>query len=87
MTAKHSASPTSYRAFSHSLGQKERLPPPRLSAGCRFTKEPIAGMRPTGETRRLRAFVWARLPLIWSGNPSQRSFGFINQLSHDVGYR
>jgi hypothetical protein len=48
LAAKHSASPTSYRAFSHSLGHEERFPPTRLNAGCGFRKETIAGMRRNG---------------------------------------
>ena len=43
MTAKHSASPTSYRAFSHSLGHFERFPPPRLSGRFAFCEETFAG--------------------------------------------
>ena len=42
MTAKHSASPTSYRAFSHSLGHEERFPLPRLSDRYGFSKETAA---------------------------------------------
>ena len=34
--------------FPHSLGHEERFPPPRLSAGYRFGKETIAGMRRNG---------------------------------------
>jgi len=30
------------------LGQEERFPPTRLSAGCGFRKETIAGMRRNG---------------------------------------
>ena len=48
MAAKHSASPTSYRAFFHGLGHQERFPPTRLSAGAGFRKETIAGMRRNG---------------------------------------
>jgi hypothetical protein len=34
MTAKHSASPTSYRAFSHSLGHEDPFPPRWLNVRC-----------------------------------------------------
>jgi hypothetical protein len=34
MTAKHSASPTSYRAFSHSLGHEDPFPPCWLNVRC-----------------------------------------------------
>ena len=30
------------------MGHEERFPPPRLSAGCAFRKETIAGMRRDG---------------------------------------
>ena len=38
--------------FSHSLGHEDALLRPRLSAGCGFRKETIAGMRRNDETRR-----------------------------------
>jgi hypothetical protein len=37
MAAKHSASPTSYRAFFHGLGHEERFPPRRLNVRYRFS--------------------------------------------------
>jgi hypothetical protein len=38
------------------LGHDARFPSPRLSAGCGFRKETIAGSAAMGETRRFRTF-------------------------------
>jgi hypothetical protein len=37
MAAKHSASPTSYRAFFHGLGHEDQFPPRRLNARYRLS--------------------------------------------------
>jgi hypothetical protein len=36
------------------MGHEERFPPTRLSAGCAFRKETIAGMRRNGRDSRSR---------------------------------
>jgi hypothetical protein len=43
-------------SFRTASGIEERFPPTRLSAGCGFRKETIAGMPATGEMRRNRPF-------------------------------
>jgi hypothetical protein len=43
------------------VGHEERFPPPRLSAGCGFRKETIAGMRRNGRDAPIPAVREATL--------------------------
>ena len=64
MTAKHSASPTSYRAFSHSLGHEDAFPRPRLSARCRFSQRTFAGTWGNGRDAPTTAIRPASIELV-----------------------
>jgi hypothetical protein len=55
MTAKHSASPTSYHAFFHGLGQIQRLPSRKLNAGYRFGKGTFAEAHGNGQVAPIPA--------------------------------
>jgi len=68
MAAKHSASPTSYRAFFHGLGHEDQFPMPGTSARYGFRKEKITGTRRNGRDAPLMA-VRVITPLDPGGPP------------------
>jgi hypothetical protein len=45
------------------MGHEERFPPTRLSAGCGFRKETIAGMRRNGRDAPIRVIREAAIEL------------------------